>query len=240
MLEAVTFDYWETLVHEPLGTMRAMQVDRFEAELAGAGITVARPALEDAFSASWKVFEARWAENRGPYTHVHATEFVAERLGIPPLDGLRDRLVEAFTEVGDRAPLDLAPGIGECLDRLRGAGLRLAIVCDVGMTGGSTLRGRLERFGIMQLFDSWSFSDETGWFKPAREAFLPALEQLGLSDPTRAAHVGDTKRTDVEGARQLGMTAVRYTGFRDDRGDGPEGDHVIADHSDLAAVLGIG
>src|SRR4029434_2234803 len=83
----------------------------------------------------------------------------------------------------------------------------------VGLTPSPTLRDRLTGFGLLRWFDGWSFSDETGWFKPAPAAFLPALEALDVSDPTAAAHVGDNRRTDVAGALALGMTAVRYTGL---------------------------
>ena len=59
--------------------------------------------------------------------------------------------------------------------------------------------------------------------------------------PSRAAHVGDLRRTDVAGALALGMTAVRYTGAFDDvDGEGPEATFVVASHAELPGVLGIG
>jgi FMN phosphatase YigB (HAD superfamily) len=57
--------------------------------------------------------------------------------------------------------------------------------------------------------------------------------------------VGDLRRTDIVGARAMGMTAVRYRGANDDpeieTADGTvvEGDHVIDDHAQLLAVLGL-
>ena len=240
MIETVTFDYWQTLVEEPWGAMRAMQLDRWRSALAAAGHEVPRAGLEEAFDRSWAVFEERWRENVGPYLPSDATDLICDRLGIRSLDGLRAELVDAFRIAGELAPLDLANGAEECLRRLRKAGIRLGIVCDVGMTSAPTLRASLEGFGLLDAFDAWSFSDETGWFKPAREAFEPALAALGVSEPSLAAHVGDRKRTDVAGALALGMTAVRYTGFRDDPHEGPEAHHVIASLTDLPAVLGLG
>jgi FMN phosphatase YigB (HAD superfamily) len=239
MLEAVTFDFWQTVLREPLGEMRARQVEAFARILDDAGSPVRRDDVRDAFRESWEVFEERWASNVGPYTHVDATDFIAERLRVPLVDGLRDRLVSSFDEVGMATPLELAPGIEACLDALRAGGLRLGIVCDVGMTSAPVLRARLERYGVLDRFDAWGFSDETGWFKPAPEAFLPVLRSLGVSDPSRAAHVGDTRRTDVAGALALGMTAIRYTGFREDPDDGPEAPHVVASHAEVPAVLGL-
>ena len=65
---------------------------------------------------------------------------------------------------------------------------------------------------LLGYFDHWSFSDEVGWYKPAPEIFRHALDGLGGVAPERAAHVGDLRRTDVAGARAMGMTAVRYRG----------------------------
>jgi putative hydrolase of the HAD superfamily len=239
MLEAVTFDFWQTILREPLGELRGRQVEAFARILSDAGSPVSRDELRDAFRRNWDVFEERWAANTGPYTHVHATDFIADRLGVRLVDGLRDRLVSSFDEVGMATPLDLAPGIEACLDALRTSGLRLGIVSDVGLTGAPVLRARLERYGLLDRFDAWGFSDETGWFKPAPEAFLPVLGSLGVDDPSRVAHFGDSRRTDVAGALALGMTAIRYTGFREDPEDGPAAPHVVASHADVPAVLGL-
>ena len=98
---------------------------------------------------------------------------------------------------------------------LKDAGVRIGIVCDVGMTASPTLRERLDMFGVLRYFDHWSFSDEVGCFKPWPAVFEHALAGLGVDDPSSAAHVGDSLRTDVAGAQAMGMTAVRYTYFFD-------------------------
>jgi putative hydrolase of the HAD superfamily len=120
--------------------------------------------------------------------------------------------------------------------------LRIGIICDVGMTPSTVLRGYLERFDVLRHFDHWSFSDEVGVYKPHPTIFRHALDGLDVTDPTRAAHIGDLRRTDVAGARAMGMLAVRYRGVEDDPVDpdaGPavEGDHVIDDHNELVSVL---
>ncbi|OWY61922.1 hypothetical protein B7486_61195 [cyanobacterium TDX16] len=84
-----------------------------------------------------------------------------------------------------------------------------------------------------------------GVYKPDPTIFEHAL--AGLDAPAeRTAHVGDLRRTDVAGALQMGMVAVRYTGIADDDdvalGEGhvaPEADLVVHDHADLPALLGI-
>jgi FMN phosphatase YigB (HAD superfamily) len=118
--------------------------------------------------------------------------------------------------------------------------LKLGIVCDVGLTSSTTLRERLERFGLLRHFDHWSFSDEVGSFKPFPPIFEHAMAGLGIDEPAAIAHVGDGRRTDVAGALAMGMTAVRATWFAD-RGPetGPEADYVVADIRDVPTVLGL-
>jgi len=247
VIRAVTFDFWETLVSErnggraeDLGGMRDRHVAAWTAILSGAGHPVSEERVVAAFDRNWELFHERWYANE-PYATADSTDAMCGFLGIEPADEVRDALLQVFVDVGRTARLHLAPGIDTCLRTLRGAGVRVGIVCDVGITPSPVLRERLEGFGILDRFDAWSFSDETSCFKPFPEAFWHALERLGVDDPAHAAHVGDGRRTDVAGARALGMTSVRYRYFHDAPEDsGPEADHVVDAHERVPVVLGVG
>lgn len=241
-ITAVTFDFWDTLVAMDGAsiTMRDRQIDGFTEVLVGHGHTYERDRLAEAFAENWVRFEANWEANAGQYTPVDATDFICERLQVPVGSQLRADLIDAFRVVGERADLEPAPGIEACLSALKEAGVSAGIVCDVGLVPSPTLRKRLDEFGLLRWFDAWSFSDETGWFKPAAEAFGPALEGMGVTDHSEAAHVGDNRRTDMAGARALGMTTVRYNGLRESAPEsGPEADHVTDDHRRIPGLLGI-
>jgi len=243
VVRAVTFDFWDTIVAASVGSgegMRRLQIDRFAQTASDAGRPVSPGELEDAFDANWARFEERWIANAGQHTPADSVDFIADRLGLDVTGDLRERLIDGFRRVGEYVPLELGRGIEEALDALRGAGVRLGIVCDVGLTSAPTLRARLEGLGLLRRFEAWAFSDETGWFKPAAEAFAPALARLGVDDPSQAAHVGDNRRTDVAGALGLGMIAVRFTGFHDRSPEtGPEAHHVIDDHRTLLRLLSV-
>jgi putative hydrolase of the HAD superfamily len=244
MIRAVTFDFWQTLVSERRGHMRDLQIDRWCMRLTEAGQPRARADLEAAFTENWAVFEERWRANDGQWGAAETVDFVGARLGLVFDDGLRERLIDGFRIVGETAELTLAPGLPDVLARLRGEGIRMGIVCDVGLTGGQTLRRRLEGFGVLEAFDAWAFSDETGWFKPSARAFAPALDGLGVA-PEDAAHVGDNERTDIAGAKGLGMMAVQYTGLNaigawlPEQEPGALADHVIDDMAALPRILGL-
>jgi len=241
-LRAVTFDFWHTLVAEHPGTMRAMQIDRWVRLLADAGQPREVDDIEAAFAKNWQRFEEHWWGNTGQYTPTDSVLFVTKELSIDADDALRAELIESFRIVGETAELEVAPGLEACLRALRDAGLRLGIVCDVGLTSSPTLRTRLDRLGVLDAFDVCSFSDETDVFKPAPEAFRAALDPLGV-DPSDAAHIGDNERTDITGANALGMVSVRYEGLLRVTGllDGLtfEGlaDHVINDLAALPRLL---
>ncbi|MEZ5143079.1 MAG: HAD family hydrolase [Acidimicrobiales bacterium] len=243
--EAVTFDFWDTLVRaDPVSTRRARS-ERMHAVLHHHGLYVEAEVLDDAFDRAVAAFDRRWAANE-QFRGEHAAAVVLDRLEIPVTHPAHLDLVLAFVEAPEGLAHDLAPGIVEVLDELGRAGIHVGIVCDVGLTPSPVLRSYLEAHGVLERFDHWSFSDEVGIYKPAPAIFEHALAGLGVDDPRRALHVGDLRRTDVAGARDMGMVSVRYRGLRDDHpgaspGDGvlADADHVLDDHRELLALLGL-
>ncbi len=66
---------------------------------------------------------------------------------------------------------------------------------------------KLIGLGIHHLFDVVATSEELGYDKPQKEAFLFAIEKLGLS-PEECVMVGDRLDTDVLGGNLAGMRTV--------------------------------
>jgi putative hydrolase of the HAD superfamily len=239
VIEAVTFDFWNTLVvDEPRG-MRPLQIAGWTEVLERAGIEVHADALVEAFDAAWETFDDSWTSNR-QFQTTDAVAFILHRVGTDAPASVRAELVEVYSKVGATSPLDVTPNAEATLRTLRERGVRLGVICDVGMTASSALLGRLEGFGLAELFDHFSWSDVVGVYKPDGRMFRDAFQGLGLSDPATLAHIGDRRRTDVAGARAFGSVSVRYTGVWDDPPEsGAEADHVIADHAELPGVLGL-
>lgn len=240
-IEAVTFDFWNTLVREE-GDKKDRRATTWLALLAERGHPVEPEALDAAISAGWYEYVRHWTENV-PFGARDVVEVMLDRLEIGPDRKLTDAMVAVITDppLEHRPPLN--PGVLDVLGALHGAGVRIGIVCDVGLTPSPVLRKYLELDGALGFFDHWSFSDEVGVYKPDAKIFRHALEGLGGVAPEHAAHIGDLRRTDIFGAQSMGMTAVRYTGVHDDPAmpDAPviEADHVIAAHAELPEVLGI-
>ena len=122
---------------------------------------------------------------------------------------------------------------------------RLAVISDTGITPGRVLRQILETDNLLNYFTELTFSDEVGYSKPHPNSFLSTLEAL-QTIPASAVHVGDLLRTDILGAKSVGMRGVQYVGVNHDRwsnnmefapGNMVEPDAVINRHTELPDLL---
>jgi len=238
-VRAITFDFWDTLVRSDTAAFRLERRIAVAEELRAHGLPAEHDAIEAAFDEAWRRFDAAWAVNE-QFTGHHAAEAVLEVLGHDPEPEVRTRLIEAYLGANGRVQTELTPNVADTLRTLKDAGLKVGIICDVGLTPSPELRDILDRHGVLALFDHWAFSDEFGAYKPDPSIFRHALEGLGGVDPAEAAHIGDLRRTDIAGARSMGILALRYTGITDDDpAHGPEGDVVVTDHAQVPALLGL-
>jgi FMN phosphatase YigB (HAD superfamily) len=235
-VKAVTFDFWNTIARVPTGAMSEARQRAVAAACAGEGVEVEPKLLAAALEKVGQSWERSWGEG----IHLHpreGAEMLVRALGMEDATG--ELVVQAFLDAGREVDLELAEGIEDALEALGERGIRIGIVCDVGFSRGELLRELLGRKGLLDHFHGWSFSDETGHYKPAPQSFEAALALLGAR-PEEAMHVGDLRRTDVAGAAALGMTTVRYRGMHDDADteSGVEADFVVDSHAELVEVVG--
>lgn len=236
--DAVTFDFWDTLVRADTAATRVQRRIAIAHVLTGHGHHHDDAVIDAAFDEAWKRFDAAWSRGE-QFTGEHAAHTVLDVLGHDD-ETIRAGVVDAYLAAPRAMRLRLTDNIVPTIAALKEAGLRVGIVCDVGLTPSDVLRHYLADHGLLDLFDHWSFSDEVGTYKPDPVIFEHALAGLGGIDPERAAHIGDLRRTDVAGALGMGMLALRYRGVTDDDpSHGPEADHVVDDHAQLPALLGL-
>jgi FMN phosphatase YigB (HAD superfamily) len=241
-LRAVTFDFWNTLIRADDGGFRERRTARWLELLASEGIEVDADQVVAAMFHAGGRFDANWKANRF-YGAADSIDDMLDHLGAQVSPATRQHLLEVITDP-PHVPTP-APNVADALEALRSAGIRIGIICDVGLAPSPTLRRFLERNALLDHFDHWSFSDEVGTFKPDPAIFAHAHAGLGGLEPAETAHVGDLRRTDIAGAQGVGALAVRYSGIFDDPGsaddgtDQVEGDAVIADHADLLGALGL-
>jgi len=95
------------------------------------------------------------------------------------------------------------PELPAALDRIRAAGVRLAIVSN----SEGRLPELLERVGLASYFEAIVDSHHEGVRKPDPEIFRRALSRLGVA-AERAVYLGDIPGVDVAGAQAAGLGAV--------------------------------
>ncbi|HEV7665500.1 MAG TPA: HAD family hydrolase [Chloroflexota bacterium] len=210
-LEAVTFDFWSTLVDGEITPERTVvRLARLQRALSDAGHASSVEDLRGAFERALERVDRATRETLEDVGPPGRWAEVAVELGIPA--GLIPyEVVEQAYEDLTLEPLPAAmPYVHDAVQAMRQAGYRLAVICNTGMAGGRVLRQVLQRHHLLDLFDVTVFSNEFGYAKPHPSIFGHTLEQLGGIEPTRALHVGDLEELDVEGARRAGVYSARY------------------------------
>ena len=97
-------------------------------------------------------------------------------------------------------------GAHELLAGLHAAGLRLGVISNT-LQPGRCMDRALARRGLLEYFDTRTYSSDEGVAKPHPAIFRAALSAMGVP-PGSALHVGDRLLADVAGAQSVGMRAV--------------------------------
>lgn len=234
-LRAVTFDCWGTLIHEPDFQAGNSLRARLLLDLARRR----RPQLTPgqaaaALRAAHHRHIERWVRGAASGADEIAT-WALEGLGIADRD-LCLAVAGALAEASLAQQVLPLAGAAETLAELAERRVRIALVCDTGVSPGRVVRRLLERSGLLDHLEVKIFSDEVGVPKPHPRPFLRALAPLGIP-PAQAIHVGDLRRTDVAGGREVGMGTVRIRAVHDDPSALPEADHVVDSHGELRALF---
>jgi FMN phosphatase YigB (HAD superfamily)/predicted kinase len=233
----VSFDCWSTLLfEEDWPWAHGLRVDALRDAASRAGREVSREAAASAFEKAWVRHMALWRDGRVSGAAEVARWGFAE-LEIDDAHPVLARLIHRFEEASHTSHVVALDGAKALLARLEDAGIPCVLVCDTGLTPGRVVRKLLDRVGLLEHLRAVAFSDEVGAPKPDARAFRAALDAVGVA-PEHGVHVGDLRRTDVAGARALGMQTVRIRAHNDDLSEAPEADFVVDSHRELARLLG--
>jgi len=208
-IEAVFFDVGNTLL-KPYPSMEAIcrhVIEQF-------GYTVTDDELRKGIIAADRFYEERywsddtfWAtEDDTSAMWVDMFAVLLEETGIDGDGHFMGRSLYDYFGHGDR--WRTFPDVVPVFERLRGEGLRLALV--------SNWDARLAKLcfdmGLDRYLDSVISSASVGLVKPDPHIFEVALERVDVS-PERTVHVGDHYYADVLGARSVGIFPVLIDRF---------------------------
>ena len=240
-IQTVTVDLWGTLLIDGPGTddtsYKGHRVGAFDQVFRGSGKSYSTSRIERAYDDSLEYLRRIWDTDRD----VSATEHVKAILrGIDRklAESADFYLLEALVSAYSR-PLTLVPPAFDdtakpALETLRASGVALALVSNTMRTPGVALRKMLARAGLLPLFGHVVFSDEALIRKPDPQIFHAALRKVN-GDPATAAHVGDDRLLDVQGAHAAGMRAIQVIGLSGHIA--PDADGTIKQFAELPAAI---
>ncbi len=100
----------------------------------------------------------------------------------------------------------IEPGTLEMLKQFQDDGIKLAVISNTFIPG-EVLDYHLKTEGLLDLLPIRIYSCDTGFKKPNRKNFKLALAKAQV-EPHSAVFVGDTPRTDINGANRMGIVSV--------------------------------
>ncbi|MBM2814174.1 MAG: putative hydrolase of the superfamily [Ignavibacteria bacterium] len=210
-IKAITIDFWNTLYNSGNGIKRnEYRHEQLKNAIQSTGCNPSQIEFEDAMRASWEYFNKIWLNDSRTPAPEDTVGFFLNYMKVPYDYTILSEVARHFGEAILVHPPDLMESVPKVIEAITGK-FELAIVSDTGFSKGTELRQLLEQSGIAKYFSAMSFSDETGVSKPHPKAFLTALNELSIS-PEEAIHIGDIEATDIIGAKNLGMKAIKFTG----------------------------
>jgi len=235
---AVTFDCWQTLIcEESWEIAHGLRVAALARAAASAERDLEPGEAGRAFDAAWGRHMDLWA-NQVATGAREVAHWALEELDLNPHGDAFEPLLMAFEEASHSGEVQMIEGARETLVRLEQAGIGCALICDTGLTPGRVVRSLLDHHGLLEPLRETIFSDEWSLPKPHPRVFEAALDALDV-EAGEAVHVGDLRRTDVAGARAVGMGTIRITARNDDTSALADADFVADSHAEIQRILGV-
>ena len=223
-IEAITFDLWNTLVHNRnYGEFRLPALDKI---LRSNGVEVSAEALQEAYLSGFR-YSSKVIPAEG-YRHVETHEIVdkvLESVGFTSPE-TRSEIVRAYEEAFLCDPPRLKDGVFEALDYVKGR-YKIGLISVTGVSPGRLVRETLKDHGVLDYFDVLTFSDEVKLVKPNPGLFTACLDLLDVA-PEKAVHVGDSFKSDIVGAIDSGMKTIWVKTREQEQKPGYSPDAVIS------------
>jgi HAD superfamily hydrolase (TIGR01549 family) len=252
MIEAITFDFWDTLAIDDsdeanraalgLPSKPLARTELFVAKVCARYPHIRAEQAAAAYQAANERFRHEWHEEQrtpGVTTRIY---YAYEQLGLQPGPGQYaalvreiDELVREIEAMEIRIPPDFAPGVHQTIPLLAQE-YRLGIISDTIHTHGRGLRHLLEQQGLLPYFSYFIFSDEIRTAKPSSTVFRQAAIGLDIL-PSAIVHVGDRESNDVAGPLAVGMRAILFTGIVDRGSHRTRAHAVCRNFADLPALV---
>jgi len=207
-VNAVVFDYGNTIVHDPFQDILKLKAVDFQKTFEKSGYNIGRKEIIE-----------KWNEANENVNYIHISHFAQEEpiieealenLGIKHLDvsSLSKELLSIYRDGYKQiySSDQRRNEIQSTLKSLKEKGKKLAVFSN---GRSSDVRMAMKLYKVFNLFDFIIASEEIGTEKPSSLVFDFILKKIGES-PQNVLYVGDDPIRDVQASKQKGMKAVLY------------------------------
>ena len=204
MIRVITFDFYNTLVKfwPPLEEIQQVACRKM-------GLNVSREAIRRGYAKADILFNranedeplSRRSSERRLEFFAEYEQVILETAGVP----VTTRLARDIWALAIAVPKEFTPfeDTMPALEALRERGYRLGVITNLR----ADLEPLIRRAGLEGVLDFSVTSVQAGIEKPHPPIFREALRRAGAA-PAEVLHIGDQVRSDVAGARDMGMQAA--------------------------------
>ncbi len=201
VVSGVLFDFGGTLARYP-------QVEIFQTILEKEGISVNDEDLRRAINRGDKYWEEKYGQSMEWNNDVaqEVDGFILREAGVGDrADEVASIAVRRWEHLDKEYDWIAFPDVEPCLAALRREGIQMGVVSNC--PSKEFLIDNLCHIGIQDFFMCLVASGSEGVLKPDPEIFRIASRRIGLPESS-LIHVGDSPKTDIEGARAAGLRTV--------------------------------
>lgn len=244
MIKAITFDLWDTLVHDDSDEPKRQAMNlrsKYEErrhllwQAIESEQSIDKDLLWRAYDVADAAFNVVWHDQHVTWTIRQRLEVILRGLKITLPDETLAKVVFDHERMEVDIPPDKVTGADEALAKLT-TNYKLAIASDAIVSPGGALRDLLEKHGLRKYFSAFAFSDEVGHSKPHRAMFDHAARELGV-ELHEMVHIGDREHNDILGPQKLGMKAVLFTAALDRGSAHSQADAICNSFAQLPDVI---
>jgi len=205
MIQAITFDLWNTLITNKSHSEQRLQY--FFQFLQEREIFIPFEDLKNAYDKKFHFSEVTFEEIE--FRHIYTVDRILNVLKEIKTEISKadlEHLRQDFESMMLQDPPQLKEGVKKTLEELVSS-YQIGLISNTGVTPGRILSKVLDGHDILDFFDVTVFSDESGFFKPHPKMFKMPLKKLKCK-AQNAIHVGDILETDIKGANDYKMYSI--------------------------------
>ena len=146
---AITFDCWSTLLYEESWTIaHGLRVDALVRAAEAVGCEVDAKTAGRAFDAAWHRHIVMW-ESGAASGATEVAHWALAELRLPPHGSNLAQLVRDFEEASHSGRVLALDGARDAVHAIAAAGIRMALICDTGLTPGRVVREFLDKHEML-------------------------------------------------------------------------------------------